>query len=133
MTFGYDTGLGPAADATDVVDELARRVSPNASADTVFGDPVSKGDVTVIPVAKVSWAIGGGGGAGSDDAPDGEDFGQGTGGAAAVSARPLGYIEMNEWGTQFHALPSRANAWLPIAAAGFAFWLCLRAIGALRR
>jgi uncharacterized spore protein YtfJ len=135
VSFEYETDFAPdqASGSTGVVDEIARRVSTEARADTVFGDPVSQGDVTVIPVAKVSWAFGGGAGAGGDESSEGEDFGAGNGGAAAMTAKPLGYIEIREWGTRFQPTAGKTPAWLPITAAGFALWLVLRAIGALRR
>lgn len=50
----------------------------------VFGEPVQRHDLTVIPVAKVS----GGGGGGSGEGP-GENEG-GTGAGFGVSAKPVG-------------------------------------------
>ena len=50
----------------------------------VFGDPVTRDDVTVVPVARV--IVGGGGGGGHD-----ESLGQdGAGGGFGVLARPAG-------------------------------------------
>jgi uncharacterized spore protein YtfJ len=49
----------------------------------VFGDPIERGGVTVIPVATVG---GGGGGGGSPDSQGAESWGGGFG----VSARPAG-------------------------------------------
>jgi uncharacterized spore protein YtfJ len=134
MSFG-DVSYFPEDDdgTMAIVDGLARRLGSDARADTVFGDAVTHGDVTVIPVAQVNWAIGGGSGSGGDDTPEGDDFGEGRGGAAAVSARPLGYIEIRPWGTQFHATHDRGGVWLRVAAAGFAVWMCLRAVRDLRR
>lgn len=50
----------------------------------VFGDPVERDGVTVIPVAKVR----GGGGGGSGEGPEGR--GKGWGGGFGVSATPAG-------------------------------------------
>ncbi|HEX5741155.1 MAG TPA: spore germination protein GerW family protein, partial [Pilimelia sp.] len=56
----------------------------SAAANRVFGAPITTGDVTVLPVARVSG--GGGGGAG----PGGADAATGTGGGLGLTARPLG-------------------------------------------
>ncbi|MEX0781691.1 MAG: spore germination protein GerW family protein [Dehalococcoidia bacterium] len=135
MTFGYVTDFpeDQRNDATSLVDSLARRVGGEARADTVFGDPVIRGDVTVIPVAKVNWAFGGGSGAGGDDGGDSEDFGQGGGGAGAVSAKPLGFIEIKNSRAEFRPMKDRARLWPVIAASGFAVWMGLRGLRALRR
>jgi|SRR5688572_174081 uncharacterized spore protein YtfJ len=130
MSFGTEF---PEDGATTVVDNLARRVSSDARADTVFGDPIAHGDVTVIPVAKVRWAVGGGSGAGGDDGALGDDFGEGTGGAAAVAAKPLGYLEITDGRATYHPIKDRAGMWPLIAAAGFAIWVTLRGLRALRR
>lgn len=49
----------------------------------VFGDPIEKGEVTVIPVAH--FGGGGGGGEGGDT-----ESGEGTGGGFGLMARPAG-------------------------------------------
>lgn len=54
----------------------------------VFGDPIERGGVTIIPAAKVRGGGGGGGGEGPD--------GRGSGGGFGVSATPAGaYVIKN--------------------------------------
>lgn len=48
----------------------------------VFGEPVERDGITLVPVAKIQ----GGGGGGQGDAPDGKGFGGGGG----LAARPAG-------------------------------------------
>ncbi len=127
MTFGYDDDFTSGTGATSLMDGLARRVSGEARADTVFGDPITQDGVTVIPVAKVRWGFGGGAGSGADEGEDAEDFGEGGGGAGAVSAKPLGYIEISDGRTTFRPVEGPARFW-PIVAAGVAAWLGLRAL-----
>lgn len=67
--------------------EVADRIGSNARVSAVFGDPVEHDGVTVIPVAKAAWGVGGGGG-GSEE---GEGFGAGGG----MKVRPHGYIELS--------------------------------------
>lgn len=54
-----------------------------------YGEPISGGDVTVVPVSRVRVAGGFG---------DGED---GTGGGGAVDATPVGYIEVGPGGARY--------------------------------
>lgn len=65
------------------LEELATTVQDAVTVRRVFGDPVERDGVTVIPVAAVSG--GGGGGAGHD--ANGQE---GEGGGFGVQARPAG-------------------------------------------
>jgi uncharacterized spore protein YtfJ len=62
----------------------------------VFGEPVSEGGRTVIPVAQSIVGTGGGGGGGEDA---GAGSGLGAGGGAMT--RPIGYIELTAGGAAF--------------------------------
>jgi uncharacterized spore protein YtfJ len=77
-----------------VISAVARTMEINTSRQ-VFGDPITSGDITVIPVARVRGGGGGGGGGGRDFGQDGSDPGQassgeGSGGGVSLSARPVG-------------------------------------------
>lgn len=63
--------------------ELLSAARDAVAVEKVFGQAVTQGDVTVIPVARV--IVGGGGGAGHDQ--DGQD---GAGGGFGLVARPAG-------------------------------------------
>lgn len=56
----------------------------------VFGDPIEKDGVTVIPVASVM----GGGGGGEGESVEGE--GSGSGGGFGIVARPIGVYVIRE-------------------------------------
>ena len=79
---------------TTLADELLQRigqtVGDKANVSTVFGDPVERAGITVIPVAKARFGFGGGGGGGARGGQEGS--GGGGGGGAVVS--PVGYIEV---------------------------------------
>lgn len=69
-----------------------------ASVKAVFGEPVEKDGVTIVPVARVRYGGGGGGGRGpgrtkSGEAGDADQVGYGHGGG--VQAAPAGYIELS--------------------------------------
>jgi uncharacterized spore protein YtfJ len=79
---------------------LAQSLGANAAANAVFGTPVEREGVTVIPVARVRWGFGGGGGRG----PGGKrrpEIQDGWGGGGGVQAAPLGFIEVKDGGAQY--------------------------------
>lgn len=86
--------------ADTLLERLAERIGGRAKVEAVFGLPVQQGDVTVIPVARVRWGIGGGGGA--DRRADGAASGSGGGGG--VAADPIGYIEIGSSGAVFRPI-----------------------------
>ena len=47
-----------------LVERIAERVGVTVKTSTVFGEPVERDGLTVIPVAKARWGFGGGGGTG---------------------------------------------------------------------
>ena len=74
----------------------------------VYGEPIQRGDTTVIPVAQVMYGFGAGGGEGrrrrgngtpSDDARGPE--GQGSGGGGGLRMTPAGALELGPRGTRF--------------------------------
>ena len=94
------------------VERLAKRTSATAKASTVFGKPVKRGEVTVIPVARARWAFGGGGGSGPE--------GSGSGGGGAGQVAPIGYIEVHGDRAEFKPIRRAGPVWAGIAAAGIA-------------
>ncbi len=88
-----------------LVTRLADAIGARASASTIFGEPVSRGSVTVIPVASVAWGFGGGGGAGSQptDTAD-RPTGSGGGGGGGARVRPAGYIVVSDRGARYRPI-----------------------------
>jgi uncharacterized spore protein YtfJ len=64
--------------------DIAARLSEVIGASKVIGEPIERGNVTVIPVFRVSGAGGSGGGS------DGDNGGQGFGGGLRCGSRPVG-------------------------------------------
>ena len=87
------------ADAADErLNRFMESLGGTASARAVFGEPVEKDGVTIVPVARVRYGGGGGGGRGAGrkkkgDAGDADQVGYGHGGG--VQAAPVGYIELS--------------------------------------
>lgn len=138
MTLEFDAATAEARDAVTghvatFIDNLMERVGGRASAHAVFGDPVERDGVTVIPVAKVRWMFGGGGGSGGEEDTYESGPGQGVGGGGAVSAAPLGYIEVRDGHATFHQVKDPAALWPLILAGAAGAWLVLRGLRALFR
>lgn len=67
-------------------DEIVQGLREGMTVQRVFGDPIERDGVTIVPVAKVS-GLGGGGGGGNET--DG-----GSGGGFALHAKPVGAYEI---------------------------------------
>lgn len=73
--------------------ETIREVIDNAAAGKVFGEPITREGMTVLPVAKVS---GGGGGGGGTGPAEGQTEAGGAGGGVGLAAKPLGVFVIKE-------------------------------------
>ena len=80
-------GQAPRRRADELLTTLAERIGARLSTSTVYGTPVERDGVTIVPVAAARFAFGGGGG--SDP---GKGEGEGGGGGGGVV--PVGYIEL---------------------------------------
>lgn len=74
---------------------LAEHVSARLNASTVFGSPVERDGVTIIPVAAVRFTFGGGCGG------DSQRGGEGEGGGAIGRGTATGYIELKDGRSRF--------------------------------
>lgn len=89
------------------LDRMAQRLSATASAAAIFGAPIERGDVTIVPVARAAYGFGGGSGTRSGD--------EGSGGGVRVS--PVGFFEIRPGVA--HYRPIRDGAILaPVLVAG---------------
>jgi uncharacterized spore protein YtfJ len=113
---------------TELVDELLDRigqtVGQKAQVSTVFGEPVERDSVTVIPVAKTRFGFGGGGGTGTKQGDEGT--GGGGGGGAVIS--PVGYIELRNGGAEFKRISSPVEVATFVASASIALLAIKRLI-----
>jgi uncharacterized spore protein YtfJ len=121
--------VGPAA-PDRLLERLAELIGAKAGVQTVFGEPVTRDDLTVIPVARVRWGFGGGGGR-ADGPPSGPASGSGGGGG--VAADPVGYLEVGPGGATFRPIrePHPSPAFL--LASALAAAIVLRALARLIR
>ena|SRR5688572_1395602 len=101
----------------ELLSMLAERIGARVGAATVFGAPVERNGVTVVPVAVARFGIG----AGSGSDPSKGQEGEGGGGGGIVA--PTGYIELKDGRSRFVPVvhPARILALvLGAVIAGFA-------------
>lgn len=89
-------------DISELVRQVAGQVK-SANTEVIFGETRTFQDVSVIPVAKLSYGVGGGGGGG---AGDGEHVsaGSGGGGGLGVRAKPMGYLLIEPSGVRYEPI-----------------------------
>jgi uncharacterized spore protein YtfJ len=79
---------------TSMVQEVVSQVCSSSSVRNVFGEPVTRDDVTIIPVASIIAGFGAGAGAGRHKEQPQADAGNGNGAGMGVGG---GFI-MQPWG-----------------------------------
>ncbi|HKA26736.1 MAG TPA: spore germination protein GerW family protein [Gaiellaceae bacterium] len=109
----------------DLLEQIGQTVGERAQASAIFGQPVERGAVTVVPVAKARFGFGGGGGGGSHEERQG--FGRGGGGGVAVT--PIGYIEVRDDGSGFKRISTSRDLLALAAAASIALITVRRLFG----
>jgi uncharacterized spore protein YtfJ len=104
----------------EMLSMLAERIGARLGAATVFGAPVERGGVTVVPVAVARFGIG----AGSGTDPNKGQEGEGGGGGGTVT--PTGYIELTDHGSRFVPVVHPARMLALVAGAVIAAFLIMR-------
>lgn len=112
------------------LDAMAERIGARASVTAVFGEPIERGDVTVIPVARVRWGFGGGQGEGGEA---GGPTGSGLGGGGGASADPVGYVEIGPAGATFRPIVPPYPSPFFLLASGITAAIVLRSLARLVR
>jgi uncharacterized spore protein YtfJ len=101
---------------TDLIQSLGEHVGAAANVRKVYGDPVTTGDRTVIPIARVRYGFGAGGGKGR------EEQGGSAGGGGGAVLRPYGFLEITPAGTRLVRL-YELEKYLAVGAAAFVLGL----------
>jgi uncharacterized spore protein YtfJ len=98
---------------TELLERIGQTVGQKAQASAIFGEPVEREGVTVVPVAKARFGFGGGGGSGTREA----DEGSGGGGGGGVAVTPIGYIEVRDGSSEFKRISTAADLFALVGAA----------------
>ncbi|MCC9168093.1 spore germination protein GerW family protein [Pontibacter harenae] len=106
------------------VERLAEKLGVAANSSTIYGEPVERDGITVIPVSKAMYGFGGGGGAGTK--VDGE--GSGSGGGGGMVLVPVGFIEMKEGSSRFRTIRDPQTVVKIVAIGSLALLLTTKSI-----
>lgn len=121
-----------------LIDRLVERFGGRTGVHMIYSDPVERDRVTVIPVARVRWAVGAGAGSGRGPAAGSTDEGataatsegEGVGGGGGIIGDPVGYIEISSSGATFRPIRGVPNP-LAILTLGVSLALVIRALARL--
>jgi uncharacterized spore protein YtfJ len=105
-----------------LLQSLHENLSSRAQVKSVFGDPITAGDKTIIPVARIAYGFGGGTGSGGLEIKTAR--GEGGGGGGGVGVLPVGVFEVAPNGTRFIAIGDKKKlAGVLLLGAGLGFLL----------
>ena len=96
--------LDKTGSADTLIGTMAEKLGAVARAATVFGEPVERAGITVIPVAKARWGFGGGAGHRKDE--------DGAGGGGGVQVTPVGFIEIKNQAANFRPIRTVSFPWI---------------------
>ena len=88
-------------DPKEMLATLVDHFAATAKVQNVFGEPIETHGKTIIPVARVSYRLGAGGGETPQDPSAPKKGGGGGGGGGIVQAVPVGVLEVTEAGARF--------------------------------
>ena len=92
------------------MEEIERVLSSN----TVVGDTITIGDVTIIPLVSLGFGFGAGGGSGKGKVPTGKDKGEGEGGAAGTGGgggiKPVALMIIDKDGVRVETIKGSASS-----------------------
>jgi uncharacterized spore protein YtfJ len=85
--------------ALTLLQNLHENLSGRAQVKSVFGEPITAGEKTVVPVARIAYGFGAG--AGTGGVGDKSAKGEGGGGGGGVRANPVGVFVVSPLETRF--------------------------------
>ncbi len=102
-----------------LIRSLGEQMTATGGGKAAFGEPVTQGERTVIPVARVACLFGGGAGGLEGGAESRSREQGGGGGGGVIAAWPIGALEVAPEGTRFVPMsdPKRSLAALGIGLA----------------
>ena len=107
--------LEKTSSADRFIGTMAEKLGAVARASTVFGEPVERDGVTVIPVAKARWGFGGGAGQRKEEGSGGTQE-DGAGGGGGVQVTPVGFIEIKNNGANFRPIRTVSLSWIVVGS-----------------
>ncbi len=122
-----DVEVSPAAGIMDrVIEGAIGKALTRINAHTAFGDPVTQGDRTVIPVARTVINYGFGAGSGKPKDEQDAETATGGGGGGHIRANGIGYIELTPGNARFVPIVDRSTILTSVATfAGLALFFAM--------
>jgi uncharacterized spore protein YtfJ len=100
-------------EARELLEAIAAKVREMAKTETIVGEPIVLGDVTLVPVTRVMVGFGGGSGGGDVDAKSDKaqkTAGSGGGGGGGVRVEPAAFIVLQRGEVSIMAVPGKRGA-----------------------
>ncbi len=112
-------------DSTQVAERTMSRFLRAGSVEAVFGEPVQRGDVTIIPAAEIVGAMGFGLGSGTGQT--GQGNASGAGGGGGIQSRPVATIVITPDGVRVEPIVDMTKLWLAgLTTVGFVVGMLVR-------
>ena len=96
----------------DLFKSISERLQTTATVETAYGEPIVADGKTIVPVARVRYGFGAGGGRAPETLTDGEEHGEpaeGGGGGGGVEVSPVGFIEITPTETRYVSFEDRSR------------------------
>ena len=91
----------------NMLESTISKIREMVDVNSVVGDPITAGDVTIIPISKISIGLGGGGSDFTTKSSANQDFGGGVG--AGVKVTPVAFLIMKEGSVRMLPVANPAN------------------------
>src|SRR5258705_4184937 len=112
---------------------VAEQLQSSASVKAVFGEPIYANGSVIIPVARIAYGFGGGGGTKRNDPTEGQseprkpsDQSEGGGGGGGITVIPIGVVEISGGENRFIRFRKRGLKILGSFLSGVAFAFVIR-------
>ena len=103
-------------DASRIPGEVGEILGAAARVSTVFGAPITQGELTVVPVARARWGMGGG----RRPLDDGQRR-ESMGGGGGMRVDPAGIVVIRGDDAEFRPIPSETRWGLLLGAAALGY------------
>ncbi len=97
-------------DSTQVAERTMSRFLRAGSVEAVYGEPIQRGDVTIIPAAEIVGAMGFGLGSGTGQT--GQGNASGAGGGGGIQSRPVATVVITPNGVRVQPIVDMTKLWL---------------------
>ena len=93
----------------NMLESTITKIREMLDANSVVGQPIISGDVTIIPISKISVGLGGGGTDFVSKHPNGQENPFGGGVGAGVKVTPVAFLIIKDGNTRMLPVPVPAN------------------------